>query len=245
MKIHHSVVIITGASSGIGKATAHLLHEKGARVVLASRSVQQLEELSATLPGSYVVPCDLTRADDITGLVQKAIAHFDRVDILVNNAGRGYVCPIEKIQVQHFHELFQLNVVGPLLAMQAVIPGMRRQGRGMIVTVSSGTSLMYPPGVGGYACLKGALNGLSHTARQELAGNGIAVSIVYPYITKTDFHTNLIGADPARPFRPELQNPQLPPADPPEYIAGKIVEAITTEAPEVFAHDWMKASQLS
>jgi len=188
MKVRDKVVIVTGASSGMGLATARLLAKKGAKVALVSRSKEKLEEISRDLPGSVVIQADMRVENDIKNMVAKAHEHFGRIDILINNAGRGYGTPLEYIDIKQFRELFELNVVGPLIAMQAVIPVMRKQGGGMIVNISSGTTLSYMPGVSAYASLKRALNGLTLTAREELKKDNIVVSVVYPYITETNFY---------------------------------------------------------
>jgi short-subunit dehydrogenase len=235
MEIKNKVVIVTGASSGIGLAAAKLLAEKGAKVVLVARSKQKLEEISKTLNDSIVIPADMGDEKAIADMIQKAYKHFGRIDILINNAGRGYHVPLMKIETKKYRELFDLDVIGPLVAMQQVIPIMQKQGGGAIINISSGTSLMAIPGIAAYSSLKRALNAISLTAREELKDDKIVVSTVYPYITKTNFHKNLLN-DTAWEMR---ENDDLPPFDLPEYVAEKILEAITSGEAEVFAHDWM------
>ncbi len=106
--------------------------------------------------------------EDVRAMVARVAEHYGRIDILVNCAGRGYDAPVEHTDIETFREIFQLDVVGPLVAMQAVIPIMRRQGGGTIVNVSSGTSLMNLPNMSPYSSLKRALNALSLAAREEL-----------------------------------------------------------------------------
>jgi short-subunit dehydrogenase len=113
------------------------------------------------------------------------------VDVLVNNAGQGLHVPVEQLQLDDLRSVTELNFYAPLLAMQAVIPAMRRQGGGSIVNVSSMTSRMVLPGVGGYSATKSALNLLSQVARRELEPDGIVVSVVYPAVTATEFHQSL------------------------------------------------------
>jgi len=117
---------------------------------------------------------------------QKTVEHFGQVDILVNNAGKGYDASIVDTDVNKFQELFNLDVLGPLLAMQAVIPYMQKQGGGSIINISSGTALMALPNMAAYSSLKRALVGISLTAREELKTDKINVGVVYPYITATD-----------------------------------------------------------
>jgi short-subunit dehydrogenase len=238
MKVQNKVVIVTGASSGIGLATAKLLSEKHAKLALVARSKEKLEQLSKTLPDSIAVPADMTKTDEIKEMVRKTEAHFGRIDTLINCAGQGYDAPIEKTDIGIFQHIFDLDVVGPLVAMQQVIPAMRRQGGGAVVNVSSGTALMYLPNNGAYSAMKRALASISLTAREELKQDGITVSVVYPYVTRTDFEKNTIK-DPS--LKQEMQEGGLPfPADTAEYAAQKIIEGLESGEPEIFAHDWMK-----
>ncbi len=191
MELGGSVVIVTGASSGIGAATARMAAGLGARVVLAARRGDRIRGLAGDLPDALAVETDLRDPVQIVRLVDATLARFGRVDVLVNNAGQGLHVPVEEIRLDDLRVVAELNFYAPLLAMQAVIPAMRRQGAGAIVNVSSMTSRMVLPGVGGYSATKSALNMLSQVARRELAPDGIVVSIVYPSVTATEFHQSL------------------------------------------------------
>ncbi len=239
MQIEDTVAIVTGASSGIGLATAKLLSQKGAKVALVSRSKVKLEELAKQMSGSITVPADMTNQQEIEMMIGKVMNHFGRIDILVNNAGQGYDAPVEKINIDTFHKIFDLDVVGPLITMQHVIPIMRSQKGGSIINISSGTALMYLPNMSAYSSLKRALVGISLTAREELKRDNINVSVVYPYITATNFEKNTIR-NPDENEENDEGDAQIRKADPPEYIAGKIVEGIIHQDAEIFAHDWMK-----
>ena len=241
MDVADKVVIVTGASSGIGLAAARLLTVKGAKVVLVSRSKDKLMKISKELDGSLAVPADMTKIDDIKKMITKVRKHFGRIDVLVNNAGQGYDAPVEKINIDTFHHVFDLDLVGPLVAMQQVIPVMRKQGGGTIINISSGTALMFLPDMGAYSCVKRALVNLSLTAREELRDDKIVVSVVYPYITLTDFEKNTIKDlveegdwdEDGIPFKPDTA----------EYAAQKILDCIESGDAEVFAHDWMKGQE--
>ena len=140
MDIKGKVAIVTGASSGIGLATARILSGKGAKLVLVARSKGKLEKLTKELPEAIAIIADISKIEEVKNMVELAYEHFGRIDILVNNAGRGYDVPVEKTDIEIFHYLFDLDVVGPLVAMKEAIPIMRQQGGGTIVNVSSGTA---------------------------------------------------------------------------------------------------------
>jgi len=239
MSVKDKVAIVTGASSGIGRATAKLLAEHGAKVAWVARSVDRLNELSRELPNSLVAPADMKVEKDIKKMVKKVLEHYGQIDILVNCAGQGYDAPLEFIDIDKYRQLFELDVVGPLIAMQATIPVMRKQGGGVIVNISSGTSLMYLPNMSPYSSVKGALNALTLTAREELKKDNIVVSVVYPYMTLTSFEKNTIKDRHSIQYE-ESGNGNLPPPDSAEYMAERILEVIESGKPEQFAHDWMK-----
>lgn len=237
MTIKGKVVIITGSSSGIGLATAELLATKGAKIALIARSKSKLEEIQKKIPRSKVFLCDVTKEKDLRKVIGEVATHFGKIDILINNAGRGYDSFIENIDITKFEELYALLLRAPLIAMQEVIPVMVREGEGAIVNVSSGTSLLAIPTLGAYSSLKRALNGLSLTASNELKKDNIQVSVVYPYITATNFYKNVMG-HPRKVA--ERRGEDIPPPDRAEYVAEKILEAILTGKEEVFAHAWME-----
>ncbi len=229
------IAIVTGASSGIGLATARLLAEHGANVILVARSGEKLKAISASLPGSLALPCDMTKPAQIRRMVAAAVKRFGRVDILINNAGQGYDSPVEKIDLKTFQRIFELDVVGPVAAMKEAIPLMRAQGGGCIVNISSGTALAHWPNMAPYSSLKSALASISLTAREELKKDNITVSVVYPYVTLTDFEKNTVKNDV-----PEWAGELPHPPDTPEFVAGKILEAIRSGDAEVLPHEWMK-----
>jgi len=229
MQIKDKVIIITGASQGIGLETARVLAAKGAKLVLAARSGDKLAALAAELPEALAVPTDMRKAADIKNLVAKTLEKFGRIDCLINNAGQGIYGPLEKIDVEQYKQIMELNVYGVLEAMQEVVPQMRKQGGGMIINVSSGVSRRYIPGLAAYASTKYALNALTFTARQELEKDNIIVSTILPKMTATNFGKNAVGA------RPDFSSRSggMPDVDPPELVAEKIAELIETEQVEI------------
>jgi NAD(P)-dependent dehydrogenase (short-subunit alcohol dehydrogenase family) len=230
MQIDGKVVIVTGASGGIGLATARLLGARGARVVLAARNEEALRAVEAEIPNSLAVRADMRKTKDISTLVERTVERFGHVDCLVNNAGQDFNAAVEAIDPDDYRSILELNLIGALEAMQAVIPHMRRLGSGSILNVSSGTTKMILTGSAGYSSSKAALNYLSLVAREELASDGIAVSLVYPYITDTDLERNAIGADEGSAAGPP---PGIPPADPPEKVAEAILSLIESGEAEL------------
>lgn len=228
MDISGKVVLITGASSGIGKAAAELFAARGAKVALAARSAEALAELSARLPDSLVVPTDMLKEEEVARMVAQTHAHYGRIDVLVNNAGRSMMQPVAVAALNDYRQLLELNVMSVLNAMQQVIPIMRAQGGGSIVNISSGTTKTLVPGYAPYSSTKHALNNISEIARGELAPDGIVVSVVYPGLTATNFGYNAVDATPER-------GAYYAQGDSPEYVAGLILEAVQTGAPELLA----------
>ena len=237
MDVRNKIAIITGASSGIGLATARLLTEKGAKLTLVSRSKEKLEKLSTEIPNSLAVPADMTKITEIKNMIEQTQEHFGKIDILINCAGQGYDAPMEKTNINTFHYIFDLDVVGPLVAMQQVIPIMRKQGGGTIINISSGTALMHLPNMSAYSSLKRALADISLTAREELKKDNITVSVMYPFMTLTDFEKNTIKDSVPEE---EEQGPSQYSPDTAEYVAQKMLEGIESGEAEIFPHDWMK-----
>jgi short-subunit dehydrogenase len=224
MDMKDRVVIVTGASSGIGREFARLAAGKGAKLVLAARRQERLDELAGELGGALAVRADLRDPEDCRDVVKATLAHRGRIDVLVNGAGQGLHVPVEEITLDDLEAVMQLNVYAPLTMMQAVLPVMRAQGGGAIVNVSSGTTRMILPGVGGYSATKCALNQLSLTARAEWEKDGIVVSVVSPNVTATEFHQSLRAG--------QLRGDGRVVPHPPEYVARFIAYAIESGVAE-------------
>ncbi len=235
MQIQDRVFIVTGASSGIGLATSIALSDRGAKVALLARSADALKELSHRLPGSLPLTADMTRFDEVREAVRTVHRHYGRVDGLVNNAGRSYAAAVEEIEPALFDEIFHLNVLGPIVAMQAVIPLMREQGGGGIVNINSGTAFMTVPQYSVYAASKRALLGFSLTARAELEQDGIIVSEIYPAVTATNFGNTRMG-NPAGGGPPA----NYAAGDKPELIAGLVLRAVEEGKAQYFANDRLR-----
>jgi short-subunit dehydrogenase len=248
MDIKNKVIVITGASEGIGAAAAGVLIREGGMVVLAARSEDKLAVLAHELNGADIhgdndaaraiaIKTDMRNPDDIKKLIDLAMATYGRIDVFINNAGQGMYGPVESIDIEKYREIMELNVYAPLRAMQLVIPIMRKQGGGMILNISSRVSKNYFPNLGAYASTKYALNAISLTARTELSKDNIVVSVMHPKLTSTSFGKNAFGGHPdysspsAQSSSPNSRTNTLP-VDTPEAVAERMAELIRSEAPE-------------
>jgi short-subunit dehydrogenase len=235
MQIKDRVFIVTGASSGIGLSTAIALSERGAKVGLLARSTDALQTLAQQLPDSFPVTADMTQFDRLREAIRAVHRHYGGVDGLVNNAGRSYAAAVEEIDPVLFDEIFHLNVLGPIVAMQTVIPLMRAQGGGSIVNINSGTAFMTVPQYSVYSSSKRALLGFSLTARAELEKDRIVVSEIYPFITATNFGKNRVGNPVGGGPSSNYED-----GDKPEFVAGLVVQAIEEGHAQYFANDRLR-----
>lgn len=234
MQIKDRIFVVTGASSGIGLETTRALTAKGGMVALLARSKDALAHLAAELPGSMAAAVDVTDTTAFRHAIEQVHQHYGRIDGLINNAGRSYGATIEEIDPKIFDEIFHLNVLAPIIGMQAVIPIMRKQGGGCIVNINSGTTFMTIPGYSVYASSKRALMGFSQTAREELKGDGIAVSSVYPAVTATNFGVNRMGNSPHAPKADYSKG------DSAASVATFVVKAVEEGESDYFVNDYLK-----
>jgi NAD(P)-dependent dehydrogenase (short-subunit alcohol dehydrogenase family) len=237
MDISGKVVIITGASEGIGRAAAKQFASAGATAVLVARSDDRLKALAEELRESgheaFPIPCDMRDRDAVNRMVGQAFAKYGRIDILINNAGQAAAGTVAEVDPDDCRLIIELNVYGPMYAMQAAVPKMRLGGGGLIINVSSMVSKMRIPGLGAYAATKAALNMLSDTARVELAADRIRVITVYPRMTATDFGRHSLGSQRMRQHQRASAAPAMA-IDTPEQVAEKILLAARKEPDEQF-----------
>ncbi len=223
-RLDGSVVVITGASSGIGAALACRCAEQGARVVLAARRADRLAGVARTCTGEPLpVACDVTLAADRARLVETALEHYGQIDVLINNAGIGLYAPFEATAETDLRAVFEVDFFAVFLMSQAVLPSMRAVGRGAIVNVAStGGLVAHTTNVSGYLAAKHAVVGMSRGLRRDLAGTGITVQVVCPHLTNTDFFGAGIGADAMQP----VVEPVREKMDTPEEVATGTVSQI-------------------
>ncbi len=217
------VVVITGASAGIGAALAHELAGRHASLVLTARREELLREMAATLGGpAEVVPGDMTRRADVERVLERAVARFGGVDVWVNNAGRGITRPsIEAITDQDLETMVRDNTRSALYGMQVVLPHFKHRRQGVLVNVSSMLSRM-PLATfrAAYSASKAALNALTEALRAELAKDfpGIRVVLVLPGVVATEFGNNAVGGGP--------DSRSLPGAQPVQEVARLIADGL-------------------
>jgi NAD(P)-dependent dehydrogenase (short-subunit alcohol dehydrogenase family) len=224
--LHDRVVVVTGASSGIGRATAQLVARHGATVVLVSRTKEKLDVLKAEIEAAggraSVYPTDLSDLEQCDAMINRVLADHGRVDILVNNAGRSIRRSIEA-SYDRFHDFqrtMQLNYFAAVKLMLAVLPGMRQRRRGHVINISSIGTQAFPPRFGAYVASKSALAALSRCVGPEVADDGVAITNIHmplvrtPMIAPTGIYKNF-------------------PTSSPDEAAEMVASAILTRQPEV------------
>lgn len=240
------VILVTGASSGIGEATARRLAHGGARLVLTARRADRLQSIARELdPGGQrilVVAADITLATDRNRLINEALAHFGRIDGLVNNAGYGQRGPLERVAVDAIRRNFEVNVFSLIALTQLVIPHLRPQGRGRIINIGSVAGRIARPLSSVYDSTKHALEALTDGLRGELLPFGIDVVMIRPGYIASEFAeaANTASADAlddSGPYAPYVEvyrkgyGRKRRFARPPDAIAHLVERALTAARP--------------
>ena len=205
MELAGKVVVVTGASMGIGEAIAKVFANEGARVVLLSRDSVRAEAARARIgcpERTVALSCDVRNSEEIDRVLALTLHHFKQVDVWINNAGHGLIDSVAEVETQACHELFETNFFGALSAMQAVIPVMRQQGGGTIINISSVAGHIPVPFNASYCATKFALNAIGKAAGVELKSDGIHVLTVCPGYVRTAFSENAIRGNELKKIRP-------------------------------------------
>lgn len=205
-RFRDQVVVVTGASSGIGRAAALAFATEGAKTVLLSRSREKLEavaeEIRALGQDVFVAPADVASKEEVDAAIAAALEHYGRIDVLFNNAGKSEVGPTDAPGfVDGVREMFDVDYLGTVRVTQAVVPAMRRQGSGRILNMSSVMGRKAFAKFGGYASVMHAIVGYTDALRQELRGDGIDVSVILPSLTQTPLLSSVQPEDMPPPFR--------------------------------------------
>jgi len=199
------VVVVTGASMGIGEAIARTFADHGASVVLLSRDANRAEAARGRVghnDRTLALSCDVRNREEIDRVVSLTLHHFDRVDVWVNNAGHGLFDSVSGLEMVACRDTFDTNFFGTVAAMQAVIPVMKQQGSGTIINISSVAGHIPLPFHAVYSATKFATNAFGKAARVELESAGIHVLTVCPGYVRTDFSANALRGKEERTVRP-------------------------------------------
>jgi short-subunit dehydrogenase len=205
MEIAGKVVVITGASMGIGEAIAKAFVDQEAKVVLLSREAERAEAARSRLGNldrTLALACDVRRREEIDRVVASTVQHFGRIDVWVNNAGHGLIDSVAKMDLSACRDLFETNLFGTLAAMQAVIPIMKQQGSGTIINISSVAGHVPLAYSAAYSGSKFAMNAMGKAARIELRKRNINVLTVCPGYVQTNFSANAIRGRELKKVRP-------------------------------------------
>jgi NADP-dependent 3-hydroxy acid dehydrogenase YdfG len=196
--VQGKVIAITGASSGIGAATARLLAARGAKVVLGARRLDRLEALASEITAAggeaAYARTDVSQRADVTALIQLAGERYGKLDVLINNAGIGLISPLDELRVEDWDAMIDVNIKGTLYGIAAALPVFRRQEFGHFVNVLSTSGLRIVPLQSVYAGTKNAVRAISEGLRQE-AGDKLRVTIISPGFVHTDFADSMTNPE--------------------------------------------------
>lgn len=206
------VVVVTGVTAGIGRATAARLVAAGAVVVGCARDGDRLQAVVREIPGLEPVVCDVRVADQRAQLVDHALARHGRVDVLVNNAGLGYVGAVVDMSGHDVERVVGTSVTGYLDLTRRVLPGMLERGDGDVLMLSSSAAWIATPPMTVYGAAKRAVDGFVEGLRREVAPSGVRVHSINPFFVATEFHARAIGLHP-REGDPEIRRSPGIPAD--------------------------------
>lgn len=229
MSRQKKVIVITGASSGIGDATARLLSQKGFRVYAGVRNVDR----ASSAPNIQYGRLDVTDDASVVSFVDWVLSDAGRIDVLINNAGVSLMGPVEKTSIDEAQALFDTNLFGPMRMIKAVLPSMRKERGGLIVNISSVLGFLPAPFMGLYASSKHAIEGLSESLDHEVRDHNIRVVLVQPSWTNTRLDTNAKQVrEPLGAYGLQVEAvarsvlAQIKSAPPPETVAKKILAVI-------------------
>jgi NADP-dependent 3-hydroxy acid dehydrogenase YdfG len=212
--IEGKVVVITGASSGLGEATARLLSAQGATVVLGARRADRLQALAEELIGSggkaLAVTTDVFHCDQVKRLVDTAVEKFGRIDVMINNAGLMPQSPLERLKIEEWDRTIDINIKGVLYGIAAALPHMKQQKAGHIINVSSVAGHKVAPGMAVYAASKHAVRALSEGLRQEVNSYNIRTTVISPGAVESELVYSITEPDIAETIQKYVAEVGIP-----------------------------------
>jgi short-subunit dehydrogenase len=231
MELAGKVVVVTGASMGIGEAIAKVFVQSGASVVLLSRDATRAEAARARIgfaERTAAFSCDVRHSEEIDRVLALTLHHFQRIDVWINNAGHGLIDSVSQMDMSSCHDMFETNFFGAVSAMQKVIPVMRQQGGGTIINISSVAGHIPLPFHAAYSATKFALNAIGKAARVELKKDSIHVLTVCPGYVATAFGENAVRGNELKKVRPNSVR-----GIPAERVARATLQGYLKGKPEV------------
>lgn len=206
MNLEGKVALVTGGSRGIGRAITVALARAGARVAFSGRAREQMEETARLTgnPPAMGIVADVRKPDDVRRMVETTVAELGPIDILVNNAGIARFAPVLDARLEDWQAMFEVNVLGPLLCTQAVLPSMIERKRGWIINIASSSSLKGYPNQSGYCASKHALLGFAKALALETRHTGVRVHCICP----GGVDTEMAGLNPSFEDRADLMKPE-------------------------------------
>ena len=229
------VAIVTGATAGIGLATANLLKKEGYTAYGTGRRPQ-----TDTQNGIAMLACDVTRDDSVSAVIEEVLRRSGRIDLLVNNAGFGLIGGAEESSIEQAKSVFDVNVFGVMRMTNHVLPVMRKQGNGRVINISSVVGFLPAPYYAIYGATKHAIEGYSQTLDHEVRGFGIRVISIEPAFTRTSFENNLVAPDrplaiyeSARRAMIDTSRQQVEKGDEPGVVAQVVLKAAQAAKPRL------------
>ena len=212
--IKDKIVVVTGASSGLGEATARLLSAKGATVVLGARRADRLQLLAKDLQArggkALALTTDVTRREQVKALVDSAVQTYGRIDVMINNAGLMPQAPLERLKVDEWDRMIDVNIKGVLYGIAAALPHMQRQKAGHFINVSSVAGHRVGPGFAVYAATKYAVRALSEGLRQEVKPYNIRTTVISPGAVATELPDSVTDPDASKRIRTFYEQVAVP-----------------------------------
>jgi NADP-dependent 3-hydroxy acid dehydrogenase YdfG len=212
--IKNKIVVVTGASSGLGEATARLLSAQGATVVLGARRTDRLQSLAKDIEArggkALAVATDVTQPEQVKALVDSAVRTYGRIDVMINNAGLMPQAPLERLKVNEWNQMIDVNIKGVLHGIAAALPHMQRQKAGHFINVSSVAGHRVGPGFAVYAATKYAVRALSEGLRQEVKPYNIRTTVISPGAVATELPNSVTDPDASKRIRTFYEQVAVP-----------------------------------